>query len=162
MWYIHHGRICLTVSTIILINGIQGPCAVQIKFIYPFFLIIVTGMEGGKMKKHKSRGLALLLAVAMVFQFCIFSSQSAWAGNINVDAASEEQMQDTGTAPEGDAALDDGQEAAPVDEAADDVTTDSEEPGVSDAEEPEAVEEETPGEQTEDVEEPAAEQEQPT
>ena len=87
------------------------------------------------MKKHKSRGLALLLAVAMVFQFCIFSSQSAWAGNINVDAASEEQMQDTGTAPEGDAALDDGQEAAPVDEAADEITTDSEEPGVSDVEE---------------------------
>ena len=113
------------------------------------------------MKKHKSRGLALLLAFAMVLQFCVFSSQSAWAGQVNVNTAAEEQTQEgqegSGEAP----ALDDIQEAAPVDEAADEVTTDSEEPGVSDVEEPEAVEEETPAEQTEDVEEPAAEQEQP-
>ena len=51
--------------------------------------------KGSKMRNHKSRGLALLLAVAMVFQFCIFSSQSAWAGSVDAGVTAEDQVQGT-------------------------------------------------------------------
>ena len=62
------------------------------------------------MKKHKSRALVLILAVAMVFQFVLFSSQSAWAGSVDVYTGVNEQMD----APE-DQATEAGDEAAPAD-----------------------------------------------
>ena len=112
------------------------------------------------MKKHKSRSLALLLAVAMVFQFCIFSSQSAWAGAAEVSAAAQTQDVQVTQAQE-DADQPAEEQTSDVDapteeEPAEEVSPGDE--GGAPAEEPAAIDEETPAEEPADVDMPAEEE----
>ncbi|MCR5135397.1 MAG: InlB B-repeat-containing protein, partial [Clostridiales bacterium] len=115
------------------------------------------------MKKHKSRSLALLLAVAMVFQFCIFSSQSAWAGAADVSAAA--QTQDVQETPaQEDAEQPAEEQPADVDAPAEEEPAEEVSPGDeggAPAEEPAAIDGETPAEEPADVDAPADESAQP-
>ena len=82
------------------------------------------------MKKSKAKVLAVLLAFSLVLQFCVFSSQSAWAGQADVTAASEQQMQGVQEDIEEASASGDPLAAAPVEDTAEE-STDSEKPAVS-------------------------------